>query len=143
MILSLFRPSDMREMNLREDVVEDLTNLDPAILTALAELRLLKTVRSNDGKILGIIGAVPRIPGVCEVFLLSSKDMAFEQYKTGFAKQVKKEVLAFKSEFRRIQSISLDTPTLRRWHEFLGFEEEGTLKNYGMKGENMIMWGLT
>lgn len=141
--MSAFRVPDLKEMNFREDVVEEITMLDPVLMRGLSELGLLKTMRADNGVPLGIIGAMPRIPGVCEVFLLSTKDQTSAEYKTGFARQIKKEICSFKSKFRKIQSISLDTVLLRRWHRFLGFQEEGILKKYGMKGENMIIWGLS
>jgi len=42
-------------------------------LVKLAGLGMSRTLMSPDGEVLGVFGAVPTVPGVCEVFILATE----------------------------------------------------------------------
>jgi len=90
---------------------------------------------------LAVIGYVPTIPGVCEVFVLATEDQ--KKNPLVFARAVKKELMKLKMEYRRIQAIATNDKFHARWLSWLGFKREGWLKKYGLHGEDMVMWGLT
>jgi len=101
-----------------------------------------KTIASANGRImLGVMGLVPLIEGVCEVFVVASKDQ--KQHPATFARTVKKELLELRPKFRRIQAIAKNDAFHDRWLFWLGFEKEGILKKYDFDGSDMAMWGLT
>lgn len=140
MIITPFIPPDLLSLNNDSGIDKSEFSID--LFESLSNMGLLRTIKSDDGVVLGLIGAMPRIPGVVEVFLISSKEQRSPKYKIGFAKAIKKVLFDFRSKYRKIQSISYDTKELRKFHRFLGFTEEGLLKKYGMNNEDMIMWGL-
>jgi len=101
-----------------------------------------KTLVSADGKtILGILGVVPVLPSVCEVFVIATKDQLAHPHT--FARAVKKELCTLATKYRRIQATAKDDAFHSRWLSWLGFEREGVLKQFGLDGEDMVMWGLT
>jgi hypothetical protein len=100
-----------------------------------------KTICAEDGTVIGIIGFVPLTPGVCEVFVLASKDQS--RFPVAFARCVLKEIGNLCAKYRRIQAVTEDNSFHTRWIMWLGFVREGTLKKYGLNGEDMVMWGLT
>lgn len=111
------------------------------ILCQLADTGLVSTVVSADGKlILGIMGAVPTVPGVCEVFVIASVDQ--KKYPLTFTKAVRKELCTLRGKYRRIQAIAKDDEFHARWLSWLGFQREGVLRKFGLSGEDMVMWGL-
>lgn len=44
-------------------------------------------------------------------------------------------------EMKRLETLSLQCKILTRWHRFIGFELEGTKRNY-INGKNFDMWGM-
>lgn len=109
-------------------------------LMHLTEADLTATLVSPDGKLLGVMGAVPTVPGVCEVFVVATKDQA--KYPVAFARSVRRALYTLKNKYRRIQAVSKEGAALAGWLEWLGFEREGVLRKYGKEGEDMVMWGL-
>jgi len=100
-----------------------------------------KTLVTGDGVVLGVLGFTPTLPGVCEVFILASEDQ--KHHPVAFAKTVWDEMRALKARYRRVQAVTTDDKFHERWITWLGFEREGTLKKYGLDGEDMVMWGMT
>ena len=101
-----------------------------------------QTLLTDDRRIvLGILGVVPSVPGVCEVFIIASKDQA--RHPLAFARCVHREIGKLCSKYRRIEAKTADDEFHKRWITWLGFEREGTLKRYGLHGENMVLWSLT
>jgi hypothetical protein len=124
-------------MTIKADARETAAN--PLMVPAL--MKVGHTLCLDDGTVLGIIGAVQMIPGVCEVFILASEEQA--AHPIPFGRLIKREVFTLRKEYRRIQAISKPDDFHKRWLSWLGFKAEGTLKAYGMDGSDMIMWGLT
>ncbi len=125
-------------MNVKADAREiaDMAGV-PERLEALNAASIL----SADGKtVLAVMGAVPALPGVCEVFVLASEDQ--QKHPITFAKCVRKELYTLKHKYRRIQAVAKDDDFHSRWLLWLGFEREGVLKKFGIHGEDMVMWGL-
>lgn len=110
-------------------------------LVKLAGMGMSRTLISDSsGTVLGVFGAVPTVPGVCEVFILASADQ--KRFPIIFAKSVRKELYTLKGKFRRIQAVSKNDDFHARWLSWLGFEKEGTMRRYGVDGEDMVMWGF-
>lgn len=94
-----------------------------------------------DGEIVAIMGIALLWPGVGEVTLIPSDK--FYQNKFTATKITKKFIRLALETFRlhRIQATALkDLPGHSRFLEFLGFQLEGTLRGYGLKGEDFNMY---
>jgi hypothetical protein len=109
-------------------------------LARLASSGLSRTIVNDAGVVLGVLGAVPTMPGVCEVFIVASEDQ--QRFPLVFVRGVREELYTLRSKYRRIQAISKNDKFHSRWLSWLGFEREGLMKKYGLNGEDMLMWGL-
>jgi hypothetical protein len=132
-----FRPEHISGMTVKADAQSVAAS--PVMVSALEKVG--HTLLTNDGRVLAVIGAVPTVPNVCEVFILASEEQ--KSHPITFARLIKREVFTLRRQYRRIQSVSKVDDFHYRWLSWLGFRAEGILKAYGMDGEDMIMWGLT
>lgn len=131
-----FIPKHLARMNVKSDALKAASH--PDMIPALE--RMGHTVLCEDGTVLAIIGAVPLIPGVCEVFVIASQEQ--EKYQIAFVKAVKKSLFPLLEKYRRIQSVSKNDAFHLRWLTWLGFRAEGVMRKYGLNGEDMVMWGM-
>lgn len=132
-----FAPDHLSRLDVKDDAKDAAAN--PNMIPALEKYG--HTLLLADGRPLAIIGAVPLLPGVCEVFVLASKLQ--DQFPVSFARPVRRLIFTLRKEYRRIQAVSKTDNFHYRWLSWLGFRAEGVLKSYGLNGEDMIMWGLT
>ena len=133
-----FRAEHLAVMDIKDDAKSAAEH--PAMIPALEKVG--RTLMADDGKtVLGVIGAVPCLPGVCEVFVLATKTQS--HFPVSFARVVRRELFTLRSQYRRIQSVSKCDEFHYRWLSWLGFSAEGVLKSYGLEGEDMIMWSMT
>ena len=136
----LFKPDHLEYMRVQKGEPEEIAGI-PGVSSTLTSIGA-KSIIAEDGTILGIIGLVPTLPGACEVFILASEDQ--DAHSVGFARGVLRELLEIKPKYRRIQAVtSVNNLVHQRFIAWLGFVKEGTLKKYGLKGDDMVMWGLT
>lgn len=137
-----FRREHILGLNVKESEADMLGRDDmAAALEWLERTGNGATLFSKDGKTLGILGAVPTVPGVCEVFVIPSKEQA--RYPKAFASAVRDRLYSLRPKFRRIQAVAKVDEFHSRWLSWLGFKQEGILKRYGINGEDMSMWSLT
>lgn len=138
MALTLFCHEHLLAMRAKASAREVATS--PGMGKKLEDLGA-KSILTSDGKtVLGVMGAVPLLPHVCEVFILASEDQTL--HPITFAKAVRKELYTLKGKYRRIQATSQNDDFHSRWLNWLGFNREGVLRCYGLHGEDMVMWGL-
>ena len=139
MSLIPFAKKHLASMNPKRGEAEEIACM-PGIADRLANMGA-KTVLSASGDIvLGVMGATSILPGVCEVFVLATEDQ--KRHPLTFAKSVRKELYTLKEKYRRIQAVALNDDFHTRWLSWLGFEREGTLRKFGLHGEDMAMWSL-
>ena len=131
-----FIPEHLKRMNVKADARSAAAH--PGMIPALQ--RMGHTVLGENGLVLAVIGAVPMVPGVCEVFVLASEEQAL--YPVAFVKAVKKSLFPLLEKYRRIQTISKNDAFHLRWLTWLGFRAEGVMRKYGLEGEDMVMWGM-
>lgn len=94
------------------------------------------------GVVLGVIGFVQIGPGVIESFLIPS--VYLSENKFAFARTIsyyKREAIQH-YQWHRLQIVTPDDELHIRWATFLGFEREGTLRKFGINGEDHIMWSI-
>jgi hypothetical protein len=138
--LAPFIPEHLDRMDVKDgDAYTVVQNYDVA--DTLSRIGAKTILTNNQGIVLGIMGAVPLVPGVCEVFILASKQQV--EHPVAFARCAHREISLLCSKYRRIEAKTANDEFHRRWITWLGFEQEGILKRYGMNGEDMVLWSLT
>ena len=98
----------------------------------------------EDGKILACYGLTAAFPGVADAWAV------FSLQGLKYGKEITEDVLFWLErsveEFglRRVQAQAYEEhDAAHRWLERLGFEFEGKLKKFGMRGETCWMYGRT
>lgn len=134
-----FTPEHLTRMNVLAGTARSVAS-SPDVAGTLKKIGA-KTILTSKGAVIGIVGAVPLISGVCEVFVLASEDQ--KNHPIAFATAVRKELKGIKSQYRRVQALTVNDKFHTRWITWLGFSREGLLQKYGLNGEDMVMWGLT
>lgn len=112
-----------------------------ALLPLLIELGKLDQcgIHILDGRILYIGGWSVAAQGVAELFIFPS--VYALEHKKSFFKHAKWWVDYLKRDYRRLQCWGEDSELSKRWLSRLGFECEGTLKDYVREGVSMTIWG--
>lgn len=131
-----FTADHLLAMQLKAGEAKDTAG-QPGVVKALESVG--KTLVADDGQILAVIGVVPTVPGVGEVFILATDIQA--QRPVAFARFIKRELFTLSEKFRRIQAVSKFDDFHCRWLSWLGFQVEGRMRKYGLNGEDMLMWG--
>lgn len=137
-----FKREHVAAMHIKDSEAEDMACEGMAAsLEWLERTGNGKTLFAPDNKtVLGVMGVVPMTPGVCEVFVIPSKEQA--RYAKLFASEIKKELWAMRPKFRRIQAVARPEQFYSRWLSWLGFSPEGVLRKYGLDGKDMLMWSI-
>ena len=135
-----FTPEHLAALRPKVGEAEEIAGM-PGVAARLAQMGAKTILASTAGPVLGIMGLTPVLPGVCEVFVLATRDQAV--YPISFAKSVRKELYTLREKYRRIQAIARDDGFHARWLGWLGLEKEGVLRKFGLHGEDMAMWSLT
>lgn len=89
------------------------------------------------GKLYAVFGCVPVWPGVVETFFIPSKD--FDKKKVAGIKLVKQneEIMKRALNVHREQTTCpVTNKVAKRWLEFLGYSQEGIMKEYGPNRED-------
>ena len=124
---------------------EHLDELDPNEFSDFEQYRgiitlpnTLKFTLKFEEKVVCVLLCYPYSLGKYMGFLLASADLSGQQ-GADIREFVKDRFLAY--SMSRLETTSVACEKIDRWHEFLGFELEGTKRRYiGDKDYNM--WGL-
>lgn len=95
----------------------------------------------DTGKPVAIFGGFLFIPGVIHFWGLVSEEV--KQKPFSFHKTVKKMITYYEKNQkpRRVQiDVKADYEEGKRWAQALGFEYEGTMKRYGVNGEDFHLY---
>lgn len=101
-----------------------------------------KTI-SHKGIILGAMGYFELWPGVCEVWIFSTKEINESQINKGvFAYVIRDALNRFidPKKFHRVQATAEDNIMNEYFFTKLGFVCEGLLEKYSMTKQNYKMW---
>lgn len=131
-----FIPSDWQDIDLRQWERENI-NFDSVL--AISGYGTLFTV-FGDGVILAIMGFWKKWEGVYEVYVYPSNTTP--RYPVYYVKRVKSllKTIAASHNMRRQQAISLASERNDRWMKALGFECEGTMRQFTERREDCKMW---
>lgn len=140
-MLISFEPWHLDVMRMPPDV-KTTAYANLASLRQLAEAKLAGTIVVDGVEgvvVLGVVGALPRAPGICEVFILATE--AQKKYPVEFVKTVCQVLGHAKRRFAKIDALGEDTPFYNRWFGKLGFIREGVTARAGCRG--MLMWSMS
>lgn len=107
-----------------------------AQLEYLASSGLVGTIVTPDDVILGVTGALPLSPKVWEVFVVSAE--ARKLHPIEFAKSVREVLTHIRAHAKIVQATGEDTPVLRRWFKWLGFDCKGPVSPESPK----LLWSM-
>lgn len=122
------------------NIVQSNPNLEQR-LAALEQFHSAMTLVYK-GVVLGIVGYIPIAPGICEVWLIPSRYV--NKYSLAFARLLRyyRDEVMPKFLWHRLQLVAPDDELHRRWAEFLGFEREGILRQWGYDKTDHVMWSI-
>jgi len=103
-------------------------------------LRRVGTIAAPTGEVLGVMGAVDKAPGVCEVFILATR--AKKRFPHTFAKEVRRELHKLREDFVKIVAVADDTFVSARFFTWLRFWCVGEAPN-GLNGERRMAWEIS
>lgn len=139
-----FSPGHLGFMELRE---REKTMLDmlatPEALTILKAVTIVEYGPDDFIRVLGVVGMRLMWEGVADVFLIPCLHLN-KRNTIGFVRQVKAAMKIARDEYRirRFQTVAVDDELHNRWLSFIGFEEEGLMKEYSVSGEDYKLWAL-
>lgn len=95
----------------------------------------------HDGRIILMCGFMVLWPGVAEMWMFPT--IYLEQHKFNACKAAKSfiETIGETMRLHRMQALALDDEQHNNFMEFLGFDKEGTLKQYTDIKEDFNQWG--
>ena len=132
-----FHLNHLDVMDIRESERELIACKQEAI-KAIAQQSAITTIIYN-GVILAVMGAYMLWDGCYEVFVIPSSYAPM--YPKAFCKQAKFYAdTLLETGARRLQTSSVADATHDRWMTFLGFEKEGTMKQYSIDGQDFCLW---
>lgn len=131
-----FEPWHMDHIQMRQ---HEVTHLDKVTISAVATMSRAVTM-FMDELIVTIIGMMEIAPGVAEVFLVPS--IYLPKFRFSVLRELKLFLAMVDVEFglHRIQTCSLANEQTDRWMEYLGFECEGTLRQFTFDKLDYRMW---
>lgn len=131
-------------MELREREKSMLDTLaTPEALSVLKAVTVVEYGPDDFTRVLGVVGMRLMWEGVADVFLIPRLRLN-KRNTIGFVRQVKSAIKIAQDEYRirRFQTVAVDDELHNRWLSFIGFEEEGLMKEYSVSGEDYKLWAL-
>lgn len=114
-------------------------NINPMSVAAIADYGMLFTL-FLDGDILAIVGFYEKWEGVFEVYVYPS--IHTPRYPVFYVKKIRRYLgtIAKSHKMRRQQTYSLADDATDRWMRALGFQCEGTCREFTARREDVRMW---
>lgn len=138
-----FHPAHAEVAELTEYEARNFARV-PETFQKLSELNRKSTQAitiMHEGRIILMCGFITLWPGVCELWLIPT--VYAKKFPILFSKAAKKfiEIMADTLKLHRMQALSVGDETHVKFMVFLGFEQEGILKQYSDIKEDFIQWG--
>lgn len=139
-----YTPSHLEMMELRPR--EAALVATPGMVAALSASWTVTVAEvTEDGfiRVAGVIGARILWHGVADVYLIPCVDLSSRNI-IAFVRQIRTalRIASTEARIRRFQTLAVDDPLHNRWLSHLGFEKEGTLKEYNVDKEDYATWAL-
>ncbi len=114
----------------------------PSVLANLAAAGLVRTIAGrNTGEFIALAGVAPINDKEGEVFVLASC-RALRYHPLTLARDVRKVLAEARDRFATISALGRDTPQLRRWFDWLGFEFTGKADDRPWASADSMLWTL-
>ncbi|WP_341713785.1 hypothetical protein [Erythrobacter sp.] len=95
----------------------------------------------DNGHLVGAAGIFPLWEGVGEAWLLGADRMKRHPLSAGRMVRRRLHEIANAHGMWRVQAaMRSDWPELARWAKFLGMKHEGTMRRYGVDGQDYERW---
>lgn len=137
-----FHPAHVEVAELTEHEAKNFGRV-PGSFQKLIELNQ-KSIQAvtliEDGRILMMLGAILLWKGNAEFWLIPTRYA--QECPLLFCKSVRKlmDSMAQAAQLHRIQALAIDDESHNNFMEFLGFQKEGTLKQYSDLKEDFVQW---
>jgi hypothetical protein len=99
-----------------------------------------RVLQDTKEQVLAVCGFVETHEGVCEVVLIPCLSLAVNYQ--GVCKFLKRGLTELLNTYHRIQMVCKDSDEHHRFAEFLGFKEEGILRQYNINGDDYVMYSI-
>lgn len=137
-----FEEGHLKLLELRDDEHNgafNLEDIEERVRTFVAASMQVGTFVSR-GRVVCIAGFHCLWPGVLEGWIFPSRFLF--DCPVLYARVIKRYVDSISKGFNchRFQAYAVDNPTQERWMRFLGFEKEGTLRQFGHDKQDFCMY---
>jgi RimJ/RimL family protein N-acetyltransferase len=137
----IFKPEHLEVADIRPLESNGILNL-PETQTRLEKLSQIgdATTLIYDGRIIGFTGFLEIWPGVAEIWLIPT--IYIQTASLTVARLLKNyvKVLAKTFKLHRLQTVAPDDELHNRWMSWLGFQEEGLLRQYSQFKMDYKQW---
>lgn len=134
-----FEPGHLLLMDLRDHEKKILGD-NPATKVYGLHEGCAATTMLCEGRVVCVLGYLELWPGVWDIWIFPSVYM--KDYALPISREIRRimDNRLQNSQVHRIQSACLADPLHDRWMEFLGFQCEGVLQQYGADKQDFKMW---
>ena len=138
-----FEKGHLQFMTLRDREQMALNMAPPDFFSSIAALTITEFGEDGFFRVLGVIGMRGLWAGVAEVFLIPCNNLT-KRNTIAFVRQVRNAIIIAKEEYsiRRFQTVAVDDELHNRWLSYIGFVEEGLMKEYSVNSEDYKLWAL-
>lgn len=137
-----FKPEhlELADLRPRDKAFFERMKHAPNALKTLSDICIEAITVSHKGRIIACCGLIQLFNGVVELWLIPT--IHIEEDPVSFCKSIKTflDLISETLKVHRMQTFSFDGEPYSRFMEYLGFECEGTLKNYTDLKENYKLW---
>lgn len=130
-------------MTLRDREKQTLSMTTPEFFNVIKAATVVEYGADDFIRILGVVGMRGMWPGVADVFLIPCANLS-KRNTIAFVRRVRNAMQIARDEYgiRRFQTVAVDDELHNRWLTFMGFEEEGLMKEYSVNCEDYKLWAL-
>jgi hypothetical protein len=138
-----FEKGHIQFMVVRDREQNILETASPDFFVAIAALTVVEFGEDGFVRVLGVIGMRRLWAGVADVFLIPCNNLT-KRNTIAFVRQVRNAITIAKDEYgiRRFQTVAVDDELHNRWLSYIGFVEEGLMKEYSVNSEDYKLWAL-
>jgi len=138
-----FEKGHLQLMTLRDREKQTLGMASPEFFSSIRAVTIVEYGDDDFIRVLGVVGIRGMWTGVADVFLIPCTNLS-KRNTIAFVRQVKNAITIAKDEYgvRRFQTVALDDELHNRWLSFMGFVEEGLMKEYSVNCEDYKLWAL-
>lgn len=138
-----FEKGHLQLMTVRDRERRTLEMTSPEFFSSIVAGTVVEYGDDGFIRVLGVVGMRGMWPGVADVFLIPCTNLS-KRNTIAFVRQVRNAMKIARDEYgiRRFQTVAVNDELHNRWLSFMGFEEEGLMKEYSINCEDYKLWAL-